>query len=185
MVYYKIDASVPSGWRSSVRSGIGRRKDSTLCGPNGTEATLSSQTVRLTIYYLSSICGTSSFLAYACRHYANSYSDQAWSVTLKQQSPSIFGIGASGLYDVESVIASEMGHLSYAGPNPNWTGGPGERLPLGSTSCTVTNDTVSGFTAHTPLPARTVAAGDSSWSATATCWNMSRGQIAILVLATR
>lgn len=147
VVYYRIDPAVPAAWGTAIRNGIATWNDPYQCSPNWTEAT-GTQTARLTITTGTYACGTNFLVAMACRNLANSYVDQAWTVMLNA---SVHAVGVSGRFDVQSVVANEMGHVSYAAHNPNWDDGvvQSNACRWGTTSCTVTNDTVSGFTQYT------------------------------------
>lgn len=147
VVYYKIDPAVPAGWGTAIRNGIATWNDPYQCSPNWIEAT-GSETVRLTIKTGTYACGTSFSVAMACRNLANSYIDQAWTIMLN---PNVHAVGVAGKFDVQSIVANEMGHVSYAAHNPNWDDGVVQlnSCTWGTTSCTVTNDTVSGFTQYT------------------------------------
>lgn len=146
VIYYKIDPAVPAGWTAEIRAGIAAWNDAYQCSPNWTEAT-GSETVRLTVKTGTYACGTTFSVAMACRTLANSYIDQAWTIMLNS---SVHGVAVSGKFDVQSIVANEMGHVSYAAHNPNWDDGvvQANACTWGTTSCTVTNDTVSGFSQY-------------------------------------
>ena len=72
-------------------------------------------------------------------------------MVLHQASPALFGVGQSGLLDVESLMVNEVGHVMYGDHNPNWTDGNIQlnACTWGSISCYVTNDTLPGFNPYT------------------------------------
>lgn len=148
-VLYYIDATIPSTWKPSVRNAISHWDNPSYCGPDWAETT-NSGSARLKIRMQAPpYCGNSSnFYAIACRNYANSSSDQVWTVGLNPNYP--YGIATSGKFDVESLLTNELGHVMYLDHNTGWSDGTVQlnSCKWATTSCTVTNDM--GFSDFAP-----------------------------------
>lgn len=166
VVNYFVDGTIPSDWLTPIVSAVGRWDRPTYCGPDWVRTT-SSSSAKLRFTSASTLCGSSGtkWIAFACRTYASSPSNQAWTIAFSSYKR--FGTGLSGTFDVESIAANEMGHVMYVDHNPEWSNGitQGNSCTWGSTSCLVTADTVAGFVPYTVTCAncgsrRALLAGD-------------------------
>lgn len=150
VVYYYLDGTIPSSWVTPISNGVTAWDTSTYCGPDWVRTTNAAQ-AKLKFTRASSLCGSSgtAWIAFACRTYANTPSDQAWTIGFSTYKT--FGVATTGTFDVQSITTNEMGHVMYVDHNPSWSDGTtqGNSCTWGSTSCRVTNDTVSGFVAYT------------------------------------
>jgi hypothetical protein len=141
VVYWAMDGTIPAGWKTSIRSAVTRWDNSYYCLPDFIETTSLSAAKVVFRRQAPPYCNDSSnFIAIACRNWANSGSDQKWTVVFNQNRP--FGVGVNGQFDVQSIATNEMGHVVYLDHNTIWGEGvvQANSCTWGSTSCLVTND---------------------------------------------
>jgi hypothetical protein len=137
---FKFDSSFPDGWKDAVRRAVGEWNTQSYLSPWMSETTGSTFDI-LIKYSTSSAC--SGLVWYACaniRHDSTASKAQAeahqwWIITLNPDYS--FGVGATGKFDVQSILTNELGHAWYINHNNSWTSGVVQlqSCKWGSTSC--------------------------------------------------
>lgn len=152
LVRWYIEPNVPAGWASAISAGISKWDSSSYCGPDFIKTTTASAArlkFRVEDDVYCGMNGVAVWFAIACRHYANSPTDQAWTIAFNDTDAN-FGVGSSGKFDVESIVVNEMGHVLYLDHNTGWADGVVQTnsCTWGTTSCTVKNEM--GFSDFSP-----------------------------------
>ncbi len=126
VVYWYIDPTISSSWTTAITNAVSKWDNSGYCSPDFIK-TASSNAARLKFRneadgaYCGADFAVRAWYAVACRNYANSSTDQLWTVAFNGREA--FGVGASSAFDVESIALNEMGHVVYLDHNTTWTSG--------------------------------------------------------------